>query len=313
MQLEPIGWQSVLAVLAINLCRGGNQVALKLGLSAFQPFATALGRMFFGALTVALWSRWRGISLRPGPAERRPLLNLGLLFTLQITLLHYGADWTSPAYAVVLMNSNPIFANWIAHFAVPGDRLTPRRVLGLAIAFGGICGVFLGTPEARLAPDPTVGNAVIVVSAFLVAVRTIYTQRLVRTIEPAKTAFWQMAISLPFYLAGVLWTEQGGRLEVSAVPVLALAYQGVIVAGFAFTAWAHLLRRHSPGLLTTFSFTVPLFGVAWSAVIFDEAVTSRLVFGVAAVLTGILVATQAAAARPAEAESRDVSSSPIDN
>ena len=41
-----------------------------------------------------------------------------------------------------------------------------------------------------------------------------------------------------------------------------------------------------------FTFTVPVFGVALSAWMFSEAVTPRLILGVAAVVSGILIATR---------------------
>ena len=288
---RPIGRKSVLLALAVSVIRGGNQVALKFALVAFAPFWTALGRMAIGAVAVGCWSRLRGIPLLPRPDERNALVSLGVLFTLQIGLMHYGADFTSPAYATVLMNSNPIFTSFFAHFAVPGDRLSQRRLLGLVIAFAGVCVVFLGRPEARLASAPLFGNLLLLISSILVAMRTIYTQRVVQRIKPEKTALWQMIFSLPLFLAAALWDVSGPREAVDWRALSAVFYQGVIVGGLGFTVWAHLLRHHAPGPLTFFNFTVPLFGVALSAVMMGEAVTSRLIFGAAAVFIGIWLAT----------------------
>jgi len=67
-------------------------------------------------------------------------------------------------------------------------------------------------------------------------------------------------------------------------------YQGAIVGGLAFTVWAYLLRHHTPGPLTLFNFTVPIFGVLLSGLVMEETVTVRLVFGVCAVFAGIWLA-----------------------
>ena len=291
-QLKPIGWKPALTVLSVNLVRGGNQVALKFALTALAPFWTAFGRMSFGALSVGAWAAIRGISLTPQRREWPALLSLGVIFVVQISLMHYGADYTSPAYATVLMNTNPIFANLLAHYVVPGDRLSWSRVGGLAVAFGGICGIFLGRPDSRLAPNPIMGNLLLLASASLVGARTVYMQRVVQRIEPEKTAFWQMVISLPFFLAGTLFDGASSREALGWIPIVAIMYQGIIVGGAGFTVWAHLLRHHSPGALTMFTFTVPVFGVALSAWLFSEAVTLRLILGVAAVVSGIVLATR---------------------
>ena len=291
-KIRPIGWKSALTVLSINLVRGGNQVALKFALTALPPFWTAFGRMSCGALSVGAWAAFRGISLTPQRREWPGLLSLGLMFAVQIALMHHGADYTSPAYATVLMNTNPLFANLLAHYVVPGDRLSWSRVAGLAVAFSGICAIFLGRPESRLASSPVIGNSLLLISAALVATRTIYTQRLVQRIQPEKTAFWQMVISLPFFLAGTLFGDPGSRESLGWIPIAAVMYQGVIVGGAGFTVWAYLLRNHSPGALTMFTFTVPVFGIGLSAWLFSEALTPRLILGVAAVVSGIVVATR---------------------
>ena len=274
-------------------------VAMKFALTAFTPLWTAFGRMLLGAVVVGIWAYRRPVPLRPKPQEWRTLGVLTGLFTIQIAMLNYGVDLTSPAYSVVLINSNPIFANLIAHFFVPADRLSFSRVLGLAIAFGGICIVFVGTPEPRLARDPLAGNLVIVATAVLVAARTVYAQRVLQWIEPGRFAFWQTSLSLPFLASGALVAGYEQRLPMTWVPLAALAYQGIVVAGVCFTIWAYLLRKHSPGALTVFSFTVPIFGVIVSAWLFAEPITVDLLIGVAAVGGGIwLVARNPKPLRP---------------
>jgi AcrR family transcriptional regulator len=111
--------------------------------------------------------------------------------------------------------------------------------------------------------------------------------------EPTETAFWQMALSAPcFGLAEWLVTPTP-RGPVTWPSVWGLLYQGIVVSGVAFVAWIVLLRRHSPGRLTVFSFTVPLFGVVLSHLLFGEAVTPRLVIGgVMAVVVGIAMASR---------------------
>jgi drug/metabolite transporter (DMT)-like permease len=300
-KLEPIGWPAAAVALAVCLARGANQVSLKFGLTAFSPWATAFWRMLVGLLVVGAWARARGIPLTPSHSEWRPLVQLGLLFIVQISFLHAGADLTSPAYAVVLMNSNPVFANLIAHFVVPEDRLSASRLLGLGIAFGGVAAVFWGRSYMALAPNPGLGNALILASALGVGWRTVYTQRLVQRIEPTKTAFWQMALSTPCFGLAELLVTQTPRGPVTWASVWGLLYQGIVVSGVAFVAWIILLRRHSPGRLTVFSFTVPLFGVVLSHLLFGEAVTPRLVLGVVAVVLGIALAARSGAQPPATA------------
>ena len=285
---QPIRLPSALLAVVISGFRGANQVAIRYALSAFAPLWTAFGRMAVSCLAVWFWTRFRGVSLEFEADERRQLAVLGAVFTVQIGLLHWGADLTSPGYAVVLINTNPIFASLVAHFFVPGDRLSPRRAMGLAVAFAGICTIFLGRPDPPLAVRPLLGNTMITVSGAMVGARTVYIQRLVQRMDPAKAVIWQMLISLPFFaIGGALLGGHEGRDPFNWRAMTALTYQGVIVGGVALVLWVHLLRRHTPGSLTVFSFLTPLFGVVLSSIAFDEKITSRLLLGLVCVVAGI--------------------------
>ena len=289
---QPLGWRSAAAALAVSAVRGGNQVAIKFALLSFSPLWSAFARMACSSVVVFGLSRWDGIALRPEPHERRTLAMLGLLFTIQIGILHVGADWTSPAYAVVLINTNPIFANLISHFFVPEDRLTFKRLLGLAIAFAGVSVVFLGRPDSDLAPYPRLGNALMVLSGALVAGRTVYIQRIVQKMPTTRAVFWQMIFSLPCFAAGA-WVA-GDRIERMSLQwesLAAILYQGLVVGGVALIVWVRLLKRHTPGTISVFSFVTPMAGLVLAALFFGENLTPRLLLGLAAVLTGIALVT----------------------
>jgi drug/metabolite transporter (DMT)-like permease len=308
---EQIGWSSALIALFVSALWGGNVIALKIGLATVPPLWSAFWRFLCGWLAVVIWAKFYGIRMMPEPGEARSLTILGLMFTLQIMGLNLGVNATSPAYAVILLNSHPIFTNLVSHFFVPEDRLSRQRILGLAVAFAGICYLALGRPDARLAPNPILGNTIVVVSAALLAVRMVYTQRLVQRIDPIRPVVWQMAFSLPVFLATAAWFEPVLLKPLTAEPVMAIVYQGVAIGGFCFVVWTRLLKRHSPGSLSVFGFSVPVFGVMLSALVFDEAITGRVVAGMAAVTAGIIIVTRRQK-RSVDAEEEELVEEPVE-
>lgn len=294
---EPIGWRSAVLALFACLLRGGNLVALKFALTAFAPFWTAFLRMAIGLAAIGTWAKLTRAPLMPAGEHWRPLAGLSALMAVQVSFVHFGADWTSPAYATVLLNSNPLFTNLIAHFVVADDRLTWTRAGGMVLAFSGICGVFFGQPEQRLAASPALGNLIVTTAAATMAIRTVYTQRVVQTLPPIQAVFWQMTFLAPCYLLAALVTPAGEREPISWTPVAAIVYQGLAVNALNFLMWTTLLRKHAPGSLTLFSFTTPIFGVLLSALLFSEAVSARLIYGMAAVTLGIALAHRAGVMR----------------
>ena len=200
-------------------------------------------------------------------------------------------DRTSPAYGVVILNSYPVFSNLIGHFVASEQRLSRTRLFGLALAFGGVCYLALGRPIASLAPDPLLGNWLLVASALLLSVRTIYTRQLVQSIDPVRAVIWQCGGSLPVFLLGGLLFEPFLLKPVTWTPVSAILYQGILIAGLVFIIWTRLLRRHSAGTVTMFGFTVPFFGILLSAIVFGEPVSGRILLAAGLVTLGIGIVT----------------------
>ncbi len=300
---RPVSLQVGLFALLISFFWSGNIVAIKFGLSTIPPFWSAFWRMGVGAAVVACWTRARSKPVRLERKHYRPMLAMTILFAAQIAIFNLGVDFTSPAYAVILLNANPVMVNLISHFFMADDRLTWQRLCGLAAAFSGIAYVVLGRPDAALAPNPLLGNLLMLLSALLLAIRLVYTQHLVRGMDPLRLVVWQMFLSLPIFLSLAVAFEEPLLKPLSYEPVLAIAYQAVVVAGFCFVAWTVLLQRHSAGNLAMFGFSVPIFGVVLASILFGEAITGRLAAGAAAVALGISIVMRSnrSVARRAEA------------
>ncbi len=285
-------WGATALALFVSLLWGGNVAGLKLGLGTFPPFWSAFWRMALALAVLVAWARLEGVTLRLRDGEGWNLAKLGVLFAAQIALLNFGTQFSSAAYAVVLVNANPLFANLIGHFLPLEPRLTGARVLGLAVAFGGLWWVMLGDPDARQASQPVLGNLLTAGSACLLGIRLLYTRHLVQSIPPLRAVVWQVGVSVPLFLLAAALTEPVLLRAVAWPAVAAIVYQGIVVAGFCFVMWASLLRRYSAGTLSMFSFTIPFFGIAASAVMFGEPVTARLVAGALMVTLGIVIVSR---------------------
>lgn len=289
---RPVTWKVGLFALVVSFFWSGNIVAIKFGLATIPPFWSAFWRMALGAVAVAVWTLAVGKPMFFERTRWRGILILSALFTVQIAVLNVAVLYTSPAYAVILLNTNPVLVNIISHFFVREDHLTVGRLLGLVIAFGGISYVMLGRPDAALAPNPLLGNPLMLFSALLLALRIVYTQRLVQDMGPLRPVLWQMVFSLPGFLILAIAFEKPLLQPLSSEPVLAILYQAVVVAGFCFVAWTALLEHYSAGNLAVYTFSVPIFGIFLSAVLFDEEVTGRLLVGAIAVAAGISIVTR---------------------
>ena len=276
---------AALAVL-VSLFWGANPVAIKLGLLDAPPIRLAWMRFLVGGLVIALWAWATGrlARFRVEPGEWRPLIFVGLLFTAQVGTINVGTSLTSAAHSAILLNLYAVHTVVLAHFLIPGDRLTLKKAAGVLIAYAGIA--FLFARQVTQGAPTLVGDVIMVVSAFLLAERTVYLARAVQRLDPGKLLLAQavigttlfILISLAFEPAPTRWTM---RLAGS------IAFQGIVVAGFNFVVNLWLLRHYRPSALAAFFMTQPLFGVAAAALVTGDPLTLDLLVACAAVAVGI--------------------------
>jgi O-acetylserine/cysteine efflux transporter len=291
--IEPLSARSIAFALAVSVLWGGNLISIRIGVDSVPPLWSAFWRMALGVVIVIAWALHRGVRIRPGNGEGWPLLILSLLFTGQIALLNSGTALTSPGFGVVILNSYAVFANITGHF-FPGleKPINGRRAMGLLLATAGMAVLTFGQGASKLAPNPLLGNTLMILSALLLGIRQVYTRWLVQRIEPTRTVVWQMAGSVPLFLVIAALSEPPVYGHVSRQAVAAIAYQGVIVAGICFIIWAELLKRHAAGTLSMFAFLVPITGIALSSVFFGEPMRMTLLAGGVLVLAGVYAVTR---------------------
>jgi drug/metabolite transporter (DMT)-like permease len=238
---------------------------------------------------VFAWARYARIPIRPQRDEWPAFLWLGALFTLQIAVMNIGYGATTAANGAVLIATNPLFGVLFAHFLVPGDRVGPARALGVALSFAGVALVL--TRGAGLA-SAAAGDWIVLASACLLGLRLALSGRALRRVNEVRLTFWQMLLSLPLFAAGGLAWETIRWDNIGPAPLAGILYQGVVIAGLAFTVNFYLMRRYSPSVMISFNFVAPVAGVLLGVAILGERLTAGLLGGMALVALGRLLITR---------------------
>ncbi len=283
----------ILFVLFLALLWGGISVSIKVGLQEFEPFALAGLRFSIGLLLIAGWATSQGVSLRPQSGEFLRLLLFGLLFTSQTTCLNWGTNLTHAGRSVVFVNTHPFFVAIISHFIVPGDRMGRWKTAGLIVAFSGIVFVFwdnlIGGAGGRLA-----GDFLTLFSGFQLGLLITLTNRLVQSIHPYRLLTAQMMVGVPvFFIFSAIFEGKAGY-GFSYPALLAVLYQGVVIAGFCLVAWTLVLKHYPPSRVAVLFFTTPLWGIALSYLLLKEPVTTGLGIGTPLVMLGIYIVNRSA-------------------
>ena len=225
-------------------------MAIKLGLLDAPPLRLAWLRFLLGGLVIALWAWLTGrlTGVTIARSERWPLLVLGLIFTAQIGLMNLGTSLTSAAHGSVVL----LFV---------GDRAGEGASL--------------------------LGDALVFLSAFLLAERQVYLARgAVQRLDPVTLLLAQATVGTTLFIAlsalfepePTYWTVRLG---------LSLAYQGALIGGFCFVTNLWLLKRYRPSVLAALFLTQPIFGVLVAAFVAGDPLTGQFLAACLAVAVGI--------------------------
>lgn len=288
VQNERLGLQTGSLALLTAVLWGGNSVAIKMALTGFSPLAVAAIRFFLGGLTVWIWARAIGVSLKMEPEEKKPLFGLATLFFFQIYLLNGGTHHTLAGRSTVLISTYPFFTVTFAHFFLSGDRLTRLKLLGMTLSFAGVALIF--SENLLLGAHPyLIGDGMVLLSAVLLGGRQVYLKHLTQNMHPARILIWQAGLSLPAFLLLSLLFEHDFPFAIDTPILGALLYQGLVVAGFCFIIITSLLRRHQASKLAVFGFITPVFGVLLSKFLLGESLSPTLLSSMVLVAIGIAI------------------------
>ncbi|MEA3360221.1 MAG: DMT family transporter [Thermodesulfobacteriota bacterium] len=269
------------------ICFGANAVAIKISLHGLGAFTTAGLRFSIAALAIFLWARItrRAFIIKEGQAHQ--LLIISLLFTLQLGFLYFGINITNASRGTLLINLQPFFVLFLAHYFIPGDQITKRRMLGLFMGFSGMALVFLD--RKGVTTDIKTGDLMILITAFIWSCNTIYTKKIINSFDPFQIVLYPMIFSIPFFfLAGFLWDGTIiGHVDINILG--SLLYQSLVSASFGFVAWNSMLQKYGAVSLHSFLFIMPISGVLLGGMVLGEPITSNILLSLVLIVSGILI------------------------
>jgi len=277
------------ALFTVFLCIifGANYVAVKIGLAGMGVFTSAALRFTIAASAIALWAKLTGRSflLKKGQAHQISILTI--IFTVQLSLFYFGISRTSATHATLISNFLPFFILFLAHFFIPGDRITLRKTAGILLGFSGIVLIFLEKEQG--ASEFKTGDIIILTVSFIWACNTVYVKRIINDFHSFHLVLYPIIFSVPFlFIEAFLWDEKM-LFNLNFMILASLFYQSIVTASFGFVAWNNLLKNYGATALHSFIFIIPISGVFFGGLLLYEPITYQIISALILIASGILV------------------------
>jgi drug/metabolite transporter (DMT)-like permease len=278
------------AFLLLTLIWGTTWAAIRLGLEGLPPF-TGVGLRFLvaGAILLALvpvfkvrftWSR-RELGLW--------LTNGALAFSGSYVIVYWAEQYIPSGLAAVLFATYPLLVAGLAHFALPGERLTPAALGGVLLGFVGVAVIFSDDLAALGGERIREVAAVMLVSPLVSAVATVAVKRWGHGIHPLSLTAGPMLLTGLLVGGLAVLFERHVPLVFDARSVGALLYLAVLGSAVTFTVYYWMLSHAPATRVALIAYTIPIVAVAFGAAAFDEPIRPRVVAGGMLVLAGVAI------------------------
>lgn len=287
-QTPEITAKSWLMVCALGLIWGGTFMVQKLALGHWPPFWVAAGRITFAALlTTVLWQARGGRMFTEADKNWTLLTVVSVLSAaMPFMLLAWGQQFVTSGFTGVSMAAVALFVLPLAHFMVPGERMTLRRSLGFLIGFAGVL-VLIGPKAFASSGNPMepFGQVACFTAAACYAVSSIIMRRL-PPLDPvglsAATLLIGMAVVIPMALI-----NHGLPPVPSAEGAALIALLGLVPTAGASLLRVLVIRSAGPVFMSLTNYQVPLWSVALGAIFLGEPLSSSLLWATLLILGGV--------------------------
>ncbi|WP_224825569.1 DMT family transporter [Cognatishimia sp. MH4019] len=283
-----INW---LRIVGVAMIWGSAFMTVSIALRDFEPLTLAAGRIVIGAGALYALLKLRGGALHPFSDRKVWVFTLGIALLSSawpFMLLSWGQQHVASGFAGMTMAALPIFVLPLAHFLVPGDRLTLRKGIGFAIGFvGTVWLIGPGTISEISSDTEALARMACVAAALCYAVGSIVT-RLCPEVNQLALSTASLILAAVFLVPLALLVE-GVPREVAPQGWLALLYLGVVPTAVAFIIKVAVIRSAGPSFMTLTNYMVPVWSVLFGALILSEKLPAQLFGALALILVGIAI------------------------
>lgn len=274
--------------LLLCLIWGSTWLFIKLGLEDLPPLTFAGIRFVIAVTILVSVVAIRGLKW---PRSRRNWLLLAvsgvLAFSLNYGLLFWGEQHISSGLAALLQATIPAFGLIIAHFYLPGEPLTPARLLGIALGVLGVAVVF-SSQLGVAGPRALAGCIALVLSSVCAAYSNVLVKAYGKKLDPAILAGGQMFFGmLPLLLIGIPLEGNPLRFHWTPMAVLAILYLAVVGSVVAFLLYYWLVQNMDVTNTMLIALVTPVVAVILGMLVLNEQLGWRTLAGGAMIMAGI--------------------------
>jgi drug/metabolite transporter (DMT)-like permease len=274
-------------LMLLSAIWGSAFVGIGYALSAFPPMIVAFYRILIAAVAIGLFV-W--VKRLPLPRDRRSWTLLGVLGlvnnALPFYLISWGQQYVSASTAAVILAIGPFVALLMAHWLTHDEKITPFKLVGVALGFAGVF-ILFGEDFFTGELNSLYGKLAILIATIGYVSSGLMIRRLshIDTLVCAGAMFATAVLwMLPF-----VWMVPFGQSGILSAPFLTILYLALIPTALASVIRIQLVQRTGVQFMSQVSYLIPLFAIFWAWVFLGEVPELIVWAALALILSGLFI------------------------
>ena len=256
----------LLAILTFGW--GMNWPMIKMGLADIPVWTFRFLCVAAGAVGLLSIARFNGLRIAVPRGEWPRLIVLSLFnVTLWNVLVSYGVKVLPAGRSAILAYTMPLWTVLLSALFLQ-ERLTRRRVAGIALGMGGL-GLLLLNELTALGAAPF-GALLIVAAALAWATGTTLMKRFPSTLPTLSFSGWNMLIGGIPLAAGSIILESSEWRPIGLSSTIGLVYNMIVAFIVCYTIWFKIVRLAPAGVSALGTLMIPVVAVFSGMLILGE-------------------------------------------
>lgn len=258
-----------LVLLALlTLFWGLNWPVMKIGVRDFPPLSFRVLSMVGGLAVIWIAARVQGVSLAIPPGGSRTIIKLAIPnMLIWHSMIIIGVKMLSSGRAAILGYTMPAWAV-LAGLVFFGDRINRSSLIGILLAMSGAM-LLLSSEFSRISGQP-LGTLLVLIAAAGWGFGTVLMKRTHIDMPTLSLTFWMLAFASTSITMIALIFEMPKMRWPTSVEWLCIAYNAIIIFGFAHVVWFKLARILPPVASSLSVMFIPVLGTFSGAWILGE-------------------------------------------
>jgi drug/metabolite transporter (DMT)-like permease len=260
-------------------------------LTLYRPVSLVLMRLVISSVFLFIVTL---VLRKLQPLRRADVKNFLILTAFQPFLYFlsesYGISMVSSTLAAVIISTIPLFSPIGAYFIL-GERISVVNFIGILVSVVGVTMVVFHSGFSNVSVSlPGVLLMFVAVAAaigYAVVIR-----RLSGKYNVFSIVAYQNSLGILYFLPLFLWLDADHFFSVTPTRsvIIPLVNLGIFSSTIAFILFTYVIKRLSVSRANVFTNAIPVLTAIFAYLILGESLTPIMIFGIAVVVLGVLVA-----------------------